>query len=277
MTDLFELVLHHIEGTETEIQNWQTLDGIRPVEFQSFGPARWIESVHENGRLMAIDCLALILFVVNSSFEKDSRRVVEGWAAELRKAVSAGEIYARDPDTLLALETLPDGWEWLLSMADADKFIAARGMDWRFGEVASHLFSELEQAIQNRRFPPWARPAPAQDTATPAPVVADSPSNAPLPLATGDIAFCFDGIRWNEQEWRKPLGDKPKWLQSCVVTPAQRGVSETRWNPVLIAAWLVGNGHAKQNSIRARFQTKPQPQDWLEAWRTYEADNFDTP
>ena len=106
-------------------------------------------------------------------------------------------------------------------------------------------------------------------------VVADSASNGPLPLTTGDIAFCFDGIRWNEQQWRKPLGDKPKWLQSCVAIPGQQGVSETRWNPVLMAAALVRDGHAQARSIRARFQTKPQLKDWLEAWKTYEADNFD--
>ena len=187
MTDLFEQVFHHIEGTETEIQNWQTLDGIKTVEFPSFGPDRWIESVHENGRLMAIDCLAMILFTVAKSFDREhERRIVEIWAVELRKAVSAGEIQARDPVTLLVLETLPDGWEWLLSMADADKFIAARGMEWRFGEVALHLFNEFEQAIQNRRFPPWTRTAPAtvttpaQSPATPAPMVAASDGPAPL-------------------------------------------------------------------------------------------------
>ena len=107
-------------------------------------------------------------------------------------------------------------------------------------------------------------------------VVVESGNNGPLPLTTGDIAFCFDGIRWNEQQWRKPLGDKPKWLQSCVAIPGQRGVSETRWNPVLIAAALVHDGHAQARSIRAKFQTKPQLKDWLEAWKTYEADNFGT-
>ena len=121
--------------------------------------------------------------------------------------------------------------------------------------------------IINKAAQPQAEP--------PAPVVADSASNGPLPLTTGDIAFCFDGIRWNEQQWRKPLGNKPKWLQSCVAIPGQRGVSETRWNPVLIAAALVHDGHAQARSIRARFQTKPQLKDWLEAWKTYEADNFD--
>lgn len=182
MTDLFERVFHHIEGTETEIQNWHTLDGIKTVEFHSFGPDRWIESVHERGRMTGVECLAMILFEVDVSFSdpEPARRIVEAWAVELRKAVSAGEIQARDPVTLLKLETLPDGWEWLLSMADADKFIAARGMEWRFAEVALHLFNESKQAIENRRFPPWERetkqPAPEQTT-TPVPVMPAGASN----------------------------------------------------------------------------------------------------
>ena len=202
MTDLFERVFHHIEGTETEIQNWHTLDGIKTVEFHSFGPDRWIESVHERGRMTGIECLAMILFEVDVSFSdpEPARRIVEAWAVELRKAVSAGEIQARDPVTLLKLETLPDGWEWLLSMADADKFIAARGMEWRFGEVALHLFNEFEQAIENRRFPPWERetkqPAPAQTASIPAPVVAgDLPDTVERPKVTRrtwrDVAWLY--------------------------------------------------------------------------------------
>ena len=108
-------------------------------------------------------------------------------------------------------------------------------------------------------------------------VVAAPHSIKPPPLTTSDIAFCFDGIRWSDAEWRKPLGDKPKWLKSCVAIPAQRGVSETRWNPVLIGAALLQNGHAQDRTIRARFQTKPLLMPWLEAWKTYEADNIETP
>lgn len=96
----------------------------------------------------------------------------------------------------------------------------------------------------------------------------------PLPLTTGDIAFCFAGLRWSEQQWKKPLGDKPKWLAACIAIPGARGVSETRWNPVLIGAALEREGHAKQNSIRARFQKMQQLAPWLDAWKTYEADNF---
>ena len=175
MADLFEQVLRHLEGnSETETQNWELVDGITTVEVAKYGPVIWIESVYELERMMAMDCLALILFVLDKFFSTEKqRRIVEGWAVELRKAVSAGEVKARDPITLLPLEALPDGWDWLLSMADADRFIASHGMDCRFGEVVSHLFKLYEADIQKRRFPQfiWAQSAPTQDTETPAPVM----------------------------------------------------------------------------------------------------------
>ena len=97
----------------------------------------------------------------------------------------------------------------------------------------------------------------------------------PEPLTTGNIAFCFSGLRWDEARWKKPLGDKPKWLQACIVTPARRGISETRWNPVSIGAALVQREHVKARNVRAKFQTQPLLKPWCEAWKTYEADNFD--
>lgn len=114
-------------------------------------------------------------------------------------------------------------------------------------------------------------PTPAQDTAAPA-------NTLPPPVATGDVAHAFDGLRqWDEKAWKDNLGSPTKWLEACLALRGQRGIREHRWNPVLIGAALVHNGHAKANSVRARFQTKPQLQGWLEAWKTYEADNFDTP
>lgn len=98
----------------------------------------------------------------------------------------------------------------------------------------------------------------------------------PPPLTTSDIAFCFSGLRWTEEQWMKPLGDKPKWLQACIATPGVQGVSQTHWNPVCIGAALVDAGHAKVNSIRAKFQTVHLLKPWLDAWKTYEADNFDS-
>lgn len=100
---------------------------------------------------------------------------------------------------------------------------------------------------------------------------------APLPLTTCEIAFCFAGLRWKtEKEWKKPLGYPPKWLKSCVAIPGRRGGLETRWDPVRIGAALVHAGHAPAKSVRARFQTKPLLKPWLEAWKTYEAENLDT-
>jgi hypothetical protein len=121
------------------------------------------------------------------------------------------------------------------------------------------------------------RPVQAAPEARPATASEPGVVSGSLPLTTGDIAFSFDGIRWSEQEWKKPLGDKPKWLAACVAIPGQRGVSETRWNPVQIAAALVKDGHSKANSVRARFQTKPPLAPWLDAWKTYEAEYLDTP
>lgn len=104
---------------------------------------------------------------------------------------------------------------------------------------------------------------------------AEPAKTGPLPLTTGDIAFCFAGLRWGtEEKWKKPLGDKPKWLAACIVIPAVRGVSETRWSPVCIGAALVRDGHAKPNSVRAKFQTQPLLKPWLDEWKTYEADNL---
>jgi hypothetical protein len=125
----------------------------------------------------------------------------------------------------------------------------------------------------------YCAPEDAPQAATPAPV-ADSASNAPMtppPVATGDVAHAFDGLRrWNEKAWKDTLGSPPKWLEACIALRGQRGIREHHWNPVLIGAALVHSGHAKANNIRARFQTKPQLSAWLEAWKTYEADNFDT-
>ena len=99
----------------------------------------------------------------------------------------------------------------------------------------------------------------------------------PLPLKTTDIAVCFDNTRWKtEKQWKKTLGDKRKWLKACIAIPGVQGVSQTHWNPVLIGAALVYAGHAKLNSVRARFQTQPLLKPWLDEWKTYEADHFST-
>lgn len=114
-----------------------------------------------------------------------------------------------------------------------------------------------------------------------APVPAEKPQAAaapagPTPLTTGDLAFSFDGLRYSEARWKKPLGDRPKWLVAAIAVPGQRGVCETRWNPVFVGAELVRQGHVGVNSVRARFQTRPMLRPWLDAWNTYEADYLES-
>lgn len=143
----------------------------------------------------------------------------------------------------------------------------------------SALTAQLD-ALQKQMRAPYTAPEP------PAPPVAavgafggvepDKAGPLPLPLTTSDIAFCFAGLKWQtEQAWKKPLGDKPKWLQSCIAIPGVQGVSETRWNPVYIGAALVRDGE-KLNRVRGRFQSNHLLTPWLEEWKTYEADNITT-
>lgn len=97
---------------------------------------------------------------------------------------------------------------------------------------------------------------------------------APLPLDTGQMAAAFDGLRYQAEAWKKPLGDVPKWLKACRVTAGQRGGAPATWNPVLIGAWLLQAGFVKPRSVRAKFQTVPLLRPWLDAWLTYEQEHI---
>lgn len=180
MSDLFQLVRDHIEATDQITQEWQTAEGPKTLTRSFSRPVAWIEKVHERGVLTALDCLSIIFFALDDWHALPTReqeiQLAEGWAAELRQAAHAGEIQARDPFTLLPLTNTPEGWDWGLSTSDADRFLAARGMSWRCGEIASHIYNEVASEIEAKRFPPFLDKS-AHSTA--APVVADSASTAP--------------------------------------------------------------------------------------------------
>ena len=110
------------------------------------------------------------------------------------------------------------------------------------------------------------RPSPSSVLATP---------RTPQPIPTSQLAHCFEGLRWTEAQWKKALGDKPKWLGACVAVAGARGISETKWNPVQVGAALVHARHVKPNRVRARFQSNPLLSHWLDAWKTYEAEYLD--
>ena len=166
-----------------------------------------------------------------------------------------------------------------ISAALPEKFTPADGLDWLKKEHIS--IGNLDLWVQQNTLL-----SQGFNTATPAPVEAvgafggvEPNKSGPLPLTTGDIAFCFAGLRCKtEKEWKDLIGKGRNWVERCLIQPGTRGHggAPKLWNPVCIGAALVRDGHAKPNSVRAKFQTVHLLQPWLETWKTYEADNFAT-
>jgi hypothetical protein len=154
------------------------------------------------------------------------------------------------------------------------------GNSWVFPADVNQLLEKWGVTYRFAWPRPWSLLAKKDETNEGSVPTLDVPSIAldslPSPLTSSDIAFSFAGIKWPEEKWKKPLSDVPKWLANCLHTRGQRGVSSNLWNPVYIGAALVSKEFAKANSVRARFQTKPALQPWLEIWKTYEANNFST-
>lgn len=186
MSKLFELVRDHIEAFDEVTQEWETAEGKKTLTRSFSRPVTWIERVHQRGVLTALDCLSIIFFALNdwhTLTTEQEIQLAEGWAAELRQAANAAEIQARDPFTLLPLESIPEGWDWGLAISDVDKFLAARGMSWRCAEIAAHIYNQVASEIDEKRFPEElnSKPTTQAKQAEPqaAPVVAESSSHAP--------------------------------------------------------------------------------------------------
>ena len=277
MSQLFELVRDHVEGFDTIAQEWQTADGIKTVNITLARPAAWIERVHEKGVLTALDCLALIFFVLDDWSAEPTReqevQLVEGWAAELRRAATAGEIQARHPFTLLPLPNVPEGLDWGLLASDADKFVTARGMAWNFGDIAAHIYREVLTDIESKRFPSFLEGAtPAQpQAAAPAPVVAECANDAPVDgITTAQVAAIFDGMPYTAENWPRRLSDT-KWLEPAQVALGAQGGASSLWNPATLARLIHGKerGTAKQKTLEAlnrKFKSKPVLAPWRTAW-----------
>lgn len=162
----------------------------------------------------------------------------------------------------------------------AREFVAAMGLPESATLLVKRIKGDRCSAMQAS-----ASESQAQSTAY-APIGVDSDSGespGPKPLTTGDIAFCFAGLRWDtEEKWKDALGKQRDWIEACVAVPAGgrgKGVAPKLWNPVLLAAALVARGYTKPNSARARFQNSRNQSllgPWFDAWKTYEADNFNT-
>ncbi|GAB5098497.1 hypothetical protein [Caballeronia sp. HLA56] len=142
--DLLELVIDAIEGEEIDRQT-DIFDGVEQTfERRWFGPEKWIHRVHERGILSPLQFLAIVNFVLNDWYDDglDESLLVDGWFHALMDAAQKRIIVPRNRHSLLPLDSI-DNWNgWLLSVTDANAFIASLGMRWTFNEVAAHLFAE---------------------------------------------------------------------------------------------------------------------------------------
>lgn len=262
--DLFLQVLHTIEGVETHRRRVLTADGVQGVSFESFGPDRWIERA-KLGRIDAIPLLAVSLHATRDEFNiAAERRIVEGWAARLRQAVEAGELTARDPVTLLPLDTLPDGWGWCVSVGDADAFVQGLGMAWTCSGIVAAMAEECAGldtlAIEHLSNRPAEHPA--------APVSAAPPRQPTGPEVTKEELV--DGLDLVGSEWRERLKrvdrDGKHYLPAIVQRGRRGSGGSTLWNPVIFTRLAVQAGHLNDGQARTRFKGKwPQWQDELEA------------
>jgi hypothetical protein len=143
--EVYERVQHALEGEEIFRQKLHLADGTeRIVEAKTFGPQRWIKRVHERRIVTPTELLAVILFALWDfrDTSQDDLKIISGWLRALDGAIERGDIRPRDRDSLLPTPAA-DSFEWVLSLDDADAFVAAQGMGWTCTEIAAHLFNEF--------------------------------------------------------------------------------------------------------------------------------------
>lgn len=262
--DLFLQTLQALEGVETHRRRVLTADGVQDVSFDSFGPDRWVERA-KLGRIDAIPLLAIILHATRDEFNiAAERRIVEGWAARIRQAVEGGELTARDPVTLLPLDTLPDGWGWCVSVGDADAFVQGLGMAWTCSGIVARMAEECAGldtlAIEHLSSRPAEQPA--------APVSAAPPRQPTGPTVTKkELVDGLDlvGTTWGER--LKRINRDGKHYLPAIEQPGRQGSGgSTLWNPVIFTRLAVQAGHLNDAKARTLFKKAwPQWQDELEA------------
>jgi hypothetical protein len=195
----------------------------------------------------------------------------------------AGEITPRNPVTLLPLQTLPDGWDWLVSLDDADTFVKARGMGWSCTGIVEHLATQstppsialMEQNPQLFTSKHPASPLPAASSG--APESTESPS--PITLSEGKRGITKAEIldaKWplpNDAPSLENILDKiPKWVdEACIkVGRAGKGQSGSHlWSPAVLAVCLATRTPHKQwicNQVALTNLIRSQFPDYLDEW-----------
>lgn len=165
---------------------------------------------------------------------------------ELQEAAQRREVVIRDPQTCLPVKSklVRTFWE-LVTPADVNAWLEKQAAPYR-----------------------W-KVDPSETEPEPAPVVADSASNAPVDgITTAQVAAIFDAMPFTAENWPKRLSDA-KWLKPAQVALGAAGGATSLWCPATLARLIHRReqGTAKQKTIEAlnrKFKSNPA----LEPWRT---------
>ena len=148
--DLYEKVMHLLEGRETHHYTWHEKDGsITKKQHVSFGPERWINRVKKCAVLSGDEFLAVILFVLEdfTDLSRDGKKIVFEWSEAIKKALGDEVLIARSRDSYLPLSCEPDNWDFVIFLENADAFVGSLGMGWTCTNIVNHLYDET--------FPGW--------------------------------------------------------------------------------------------------------------------------
>ncbi len=202
----------------------------------------------------------------------------DGFLLALGKAACRKELVVRDPRTGIIDEIEGPLMSSVHTVTDADvnNWLEKQGVPYRWN-IASPTPTEgvgNNVLLNDSVSPKSDEPLPLQ-TLDAVPTTTDI--SGPLPLTTSDIAHYFAGLKWTEVKLKKLLGNKPKWLSDCIVTPGNRGRSEILWNPVYVGAALIRHINVTPSRVRAIFKNEDNKMlhPWLEAWKNYEFDYLD--
>lgn len=272
MTKLFQQVVHHLEGEEVVVKNYQTKDGAKNLTLKTVGAERWIERVQTRGVLKAIDCITLIYFVLDDfdlMLNLEQRiHIVESWSLQLRESAVSGEVKARDGITLLPLKNVPDGWDWELSIIEAQNFLETRGMTWKLIEVSAHVLNEVREGINNFRFPPELFSSDESSVIEKSKPVEKVIVDTPRGITKTQVLMAFESIVKINLKIALANGQGIYGDSGARTRKGTRGGRHAAlWNPVLLAISWEQYKQATLPDLKNAFLKQAILSDWLDDWK----------
>lgn len=272
MTKLFQQVVHHLEGEEVVVKNYQTKDGAKNLTLKTVGAERWIERVQTRGVLKAIDCITLIYFVLDDfdlMLNLEQRiHIVESWSLQLRESAVSGEVKARDGITLLPLKNVPDGWDWELSIIEAQNFLETRGMTWKLIEVSAHVLNEVREGINNFRFPPELFSSDESSVIEKSKPVEKVIVDTPRGITKTQVLMAFESIVKINLKIALANGQGIYGDSGARTRKGTRGGRHAAlWNPVLLAISWEQYKQATLPDLKNAFLKQAILSDWLVDWK----------